>query len=503
MSAPVFKRLTRRPSRRADIDVEAWIASRKVCSLGIGLGLSLGNGGRGSASPVMPAGTVLLLADDSLPDGSTTFVDASPSAHTVTNTGGNVWYDQGVAYAGMGTSALFDGGSGHVLSIADHTDFDFGIGDFTIEGYASSTQVATLGMIAAKRDADGNAGTASWEVHFMNGSGPNGASPIQFGASSDGATNDITGGAGGGWPLGQYAANTVYHWCVQRRGNLFDLFLNGVPGPGSPHTSSAAIFHSSTPVTLGARNSAQFKLIGNQASIRIRKGHSTYDPAGFTPPTMPLFCPAVATPNPTVSLLHMDGANGSTVFADQMGHIFTAIGDAQISTTNPKFGTGCGLFDGTGDGIATPLSRNFCFNSGDFFLGKWFNFISVGGNQVLWDMRPGGGGSDSPLLYMSGGALTYYVGGDRITGAVQSAGPYAFVELSRVNGTTRLFVGGNQTGSPYADANFYPPAPLSYCIGGNGSFGPLNCRLDECIVRKGPGSGGHTANYTPPTGPFS
>ena len=50
-------------------------------------------------------------------------------------------------------------------------------------------------------------------------------------------------------------------------------------------------------------------------------------------------------------LLPMDGTNGSTTFTDSSlnGLTVTAVGNAQISTTQSKYGGASGYFDGTGD----------------------------------------------------------------------------------------------------------------------------------------------------------
>lgn len=54
----------------------------------------------------------------------------------------------------------------------------------------------------------------------------------------------------------------------------------------------------------------------------------------------------------TALLLHCDGTSGSTSFPDTAGtpaKTVTAYGNAQVTTSNPKWGTGSALFDGSGD----------------------------------------------------------------------------------------------------------------------------------------------------------
>jgi hypothetical protein len=79
----------------------------------------------------------------------------------------------------------------------------------------------------------------------------------------------------------------------------------------------------------------------------------------------------------TVSLLHMDGANGSTTFTDVnaggAAKTWTAAGNAQIKTDASKFGGASGYFDGTGDNVSTPDHANFFFDAANFTVDFWFN----------------------------------------------------------------------------------------------------------------------------------
>jgi len=73
--------------------------------------------------------------------------------------------------------------------------------------------------------------------------------------------------------------------------------------------------------------------------------------AGTSAPTDPYFS--------NVSLLlHGDGINGSTTILDSSPTPKTVIpvGNAQISTTDPKFGTGSVLLDGNGDYLRSNVS---------------------------------------------------------------------------------------------------------------------------------------------------
>jgi len=71
----------------------------------------------------------------------------------------------------------------------------------------------------------------------------------------------------------------------------------------------------------------------------------------------------------SVSLL----LNGNTTFTDSSsyGHTVTANGNAQISTTQSKFGGASMYFDGNGDYLSIPDSDQFEIGSGDFTFEAW------------------------------------------------------------------------------------------------------------------------------------
>ena len=72
-------------------------------------------------------------------------------------------------------------------------------------------------------------------------------------------------------------------------------------------------------------------------------------------------------------LLHADGINGSTTFTDNSPtpKTVTAVGGAQISTTQNKFGGSSLYFDGTGDYATIPNHADFNLGTGDFTLEAW------------------------------------------------------------------------------------------------------------------------------------
>ena len=93
--------------------------------------------------------TSLLLHMDGANDG-TTFTDSSSGAHTVSLTG-NIVTKTGEKKFGT-ASGYFNGGSTNRLTVADHADFQFGTGAFTIEAwvYPVSAGGSVENMIVSK-----------------------------------------------------------------------------------------------------------------------------------------------------------------------------------------------------------------------------------------------------------------------------------------------------------------------------------------------------------------
>src|SRR5512140_3292044 len=79
----------------------------------------------------------------------------------------------------------------------------------------------------------------------------------------------------------------------------------------------------------------------------------------------------------TVSLLHMNGSDGSTVFWDESARLWTAAGNARIDTAQSKFGGASALFAGTGGYINTADSADWDTGPGDFTVDLWVRWNVV------------------------------------------------------------------------------------------------------------------------------
>ena len=206
-------------------------------------------------------------------------------------------------------------------------------------------------------------------------------------------------------------------------------------------------------------------------------------------------------PTPAL-LLHFDGTNGSTTFTDSSPNNFsiTPSGNAQLSTTGPKFGTACGLFDGAGDYIDTPASSELSF-PGQFCVDTWVypeittelrSFFELGSFSDGILMR----NADSPFdAYVNG-----YMGGG--IGSFIAANAWNHLAVTRdASSVIRVFVNGVQRLS-VTRSEAVNSGGAACRIGSSRHTGgqDLQGRVDEFRVVKGDAV--WTADFTPPTAPY-
>ena len=239
-----------------------------------------------------------------------------------------------------GGSAYFDG-SGDYLSVARNTAFIPTTGDFTIEAWVYPTTSGTTRFIMGLLE-QGTAG--DWSI-FLH-------------------TNDTLGFfAGGADSFG--GTVTPYQWnhvAISRSGSTIYKCVNG--------TATTATFTNSLDsstgynLTIGADNAGdEILFYGWMTDARVVKGTAIYTSTTYTVPTAPL----TAVTN-TGFLAKFQNA---AIFDNSMKNDLETVGNAQISTSVKKFGTGSMYFDGTGDQLSIPSSDALSLGTGNFTIELW------------------------------------------------------------------------------------------------------------------------------------
>ena len=196
------------------------------------------------------------------------------------------------------------------------------------------------------------------------------------------------------------------------------------------------------------------------------------------------------TINATVKLGRRDSARTAKVI--------TTVGGAKISTADYAFGSSSVVFDGSGDKLTVPSSTDFAFGTGDFsiefFAKSGATFDVFNSTRNILDFRASNTNTIAPEIYLgAGNTIHYRVNGvDRIsvtatTGAlpyVLSASFFNHVVVSRVNGSTRMYVDGVAAATVYTDSNDYVQGGLTIggVVGASGNFAGY---LDEIRIIKG------------------
>ena len=207
-----------------------------------------------------------------------------------------------------------------------------------------------------------------------------------------------------------------------------------------------------------------------------------------------------------VLLLHMNGTNTSTTFTDSgpLVKTTTPTGNAQLSTTNPKFGSASGLFDGTGDILSEDGSAVFAFGTGNFTIECWVNQAALGVRYFIYDGRPAATTGAYPQIEKTTGNVIIYVANaaTQITGTTALAtNTWYHVAVCRSGTNTRLFINGTQEGSTYSDSTTYlnPGSRPQISNNGNSGGNSWNGNIDEFRVTT---AARYTGNFTAPTAEF-
>lgn len=451
-----------------------------------------GSGGGGgnvtpfcTADPYYGSGTVLTLHLDSFPP-----VDTSPSPKTVTVLGSAAISS---VQSKFGTLSLYVPNTGvsaaNGVQVTSTTDFNFGTGDFTIECWAYRLSNTYEGYLFY--------GVFGGELSVKVTTG--GLITIQY-VSSGGTQSAITAVS---FPLNQW--NFVV---LQRRGSKWEFFLNGALSDIRNITGGATSTVNYTGDFFVGRTNSSSALAFNGYidEFRVTKGYARYPnpnvPAAQFPDSSedPFYSSVVVS-------IHANGANNSTTFVDSSSYArtLTANGNAKISTTNPKFGSGSAIFDGTTDYISAPSSTDLDFGTGDFTVEFWFKWATVTGFPYIVSHR--GSGQGYYISVDSGtGALGFGRNGPvndfrSIGGIPLDTTLWHHISVCRSGTSLYCYVDGQSTVAALTDtANYSTPNITSFGADTNGT-NCLNGYLDDIRITKGVARYPISTPFTLPTLP--
>ncbi|CAB4173750.1 Concanavalin A-like lectin/glucanases superfamily [uncultured Caudovirales phage] len=300
--------------------------------------------------------------------------------------------------------------------------------------------------------------------------------------------------------------NTWYHIAAVRSGTTCSLYVNGV-SVGTPLTFSGTLGDATKVVRVGSRSATNY-IPGYLSNVRIVKGTAVYT-GTFTPPTAPLTASGATSaaaypstlnvntifPASNTSLL-INGTNGGIIDATSKNSI-TTVGDARVSTTQKKFGTGSMYFDGTGDYLSLPSSINNALGA-VFTLEFWIYPISHGGKDFAQFGAFELGYSSASAWGIAEVAVAWRV----TTTTLPTLNTWNHIAIVRTGtGTNQTTIYLNGISVAVGTYDLVLTSAVSAGIGAaTAGTSPFNGYIDDFRITK---YARYTANFTPPVGGFS
>jgi hypothetical protein len=426
--------------------------------------------------------TFLAKADTA---GTDNQVDASASAHTITENG-NVTSTALSPYHPGGYSTSFDGVSDY-LSFTMTSAFNL-TSDFTLECWFNPNALA----LDTQHPNIIKMGT--YQLFLSSASNFVGISPDGASVTLQSANSSI-------------ALNTWYHVAVVRSGSSEAMFLNGTRV--DTNTASTVYGASSGTSLIGTYSGTGGDYNGTIRDLRLVNGTAIYDPSETTisTPTKPL----TAVANTSLLTCHLPYiADGSS-----NNHTITSFGNTSTKRFSPydtlgytKANHGGSVyFDGSGDNLS--LSGHSDFNMGSNFTFECWCYctaIAGGDNDLLMLVWDGSSNNSAWVSYTGSNKFEFrisYVGGWALS--LTSAGTFPInqwyhVAATRNSGTAYLFINGKQeaTGSNSTDIS---STGNVVNIGSQGSGRHFNGYIADARIING--TAVYTSAFTPPIAPLT
>jgi hypothetical protein len=178
------------------------------------------------------------------------------------------------------------------------------------------------------------------------------------------------------------------------------------------------------------------------------------------------------------------------------------VGNAQISTSVKKYGTGSLYFDGSGDYLDSTGGTVNALGSGDWTIEFWVYFNALTGTNII-DYRSASVLSNTLCVnYSSGMQLFVNNSTTAIQGSSLSTSTWYHIAVCKSGSSTKMFVNGTQAGSTYTDTNNYVAGANRPRMGSGGDSAGnyLNGYIDDLRITKG--FARYTSNFTAPTTAF-
>jgi len=192
----------------------------------------------------------------------------------------------------------------------------------------------------------------------------------------------------------------------------------------------------------------------------------------------------------TIDKTKVQSVNNSTSFIDVSGKVWTAAGNAKLSTGDYEFAPASGVFDGNGDYISTPSHTDFNMTVSDCTIDFWFKANSFTNGYPFYTT------SDTPNPTYDNNTMIYPYSDGRIGIGKQglneiasaagtiTTGVWTHVAVTRTQatGVTKIYVNGVEKASNTTAV--WSNSSKSTYIGGMPTVRFFNGMIDEFRISK-------------------
>ena len=302
--------------------------------------------------------------------------------------------------------------------------------------------------------------------------------------------------------------NAWNHFVFTRSSNAWRLMHNGVLRANG--TSSASL--STGTMSIFSRGASNYstgycgltRVVRASIPTEYQTSSTTNGTSIYTVPTAPATTTSQGATSGDVELL-LTFTNAGIYDATSKNDLET-VGNAQISTTQSKWGGSSMAFDGTGDYLVGPANNFYNFGTGDFTIECWLRLNATSSAMMIastnYNSVTGAGGwafiyrGDISSLSLSVNSNVTYT-----KSWSPSTSNWYHVAASRSGSSLRLFVDGTQIGTTSTSTDNVSGSSTIVVAGnlGGGTNLVLNGYLQDLRITN---YARYTSNFTAPTSPF-
>jgi hypothetical protein len=208
---------------------------------------------------------VVLLLPMNGPDNGTTFFDRSKTPKTITNTS-NYVKTRTEQFKFYDSCGWFGYSANAQLELAASADFNFAMGDFTLDGWFKTTQAkANIGLIAKNNTSESFVLNGQWHLELNSTTS---AGDILFRVREGDSTQTLLSGGSG------LLDDTWHHFELNRHGEDWGLYIDGTLVDDA--TYAGGISNLSHKVLVGGHSYGGWSMMGYMQDVHHQRRGPPY-----------------------------------------------------------------------------------------------------------------------------------------------------------------------------------------------------------------------------------